>query len=1273
MAKSTADGSLSDQLNILRDPASTEEEKRLALNKIPNFFWNGALSHDETSETLQIIISNVLDRNESSEELLRLGLYCVGVVFISTNASKTAEDKNLAIPLLKKFAENPASETLQQCALDAIGCLFYSQVEKTKEDVDLFLPFLRSIAVDRDLDAGVRNSAVGAISSLFGNYQTPQRRQDIDFILPDMLGIVRDGSNEEFLRHSALNAVMSVFNGQPQKFASDVSIALPVLLEAAGDSGLSAYLRENAIRAISSVFWSNAPKSAGDVSEVLPFLVGIAKDEGQEEILRRAALAAIQGVFSYSVPVATNDVDLSLPCVISALEDASLSDETRSSAIYATSMIFQSSAYKTELHFQLALPALAGIFGDRTQEEDFRARAIDAAGYVLRSENGRAPLSLVEPVIPALVGIAKDSSCGSGLRGSAAVSLGVVLSNYDMEDTSGIFSALATLARDRSIDEYTRQDVLGALGDAFYYRTRSQQEVDAVLPLLLEIVSDRNEPAGIRSAAVGAIGNIFYNQSAPKTGENARDCLQAAISFAMEEGAEENLVRMADWAVKNIISSKLIKNPDDMAAVYSWVGHAARTDYSPDFKLYALMDLTYLLYYGDAAEFGNALSFADSLRNDSRLEEQVRARAGGVVANACFMKPELFADYGLFNMDEKTAERMVAASPEWNTLGGERNDVVSLYLGASDFSRIYELSIGNPYKPVVKTLFEDANLTCFGYYPKEILQHQYDNREHLTGKQVLYVVNTKHNWNGATFGSFLSKDLLGKFDVRIVEPWSPDKNAEDNLVERTVELASRLGITSKYDDPLGPKINDISFDGHGWAGGVQFVVVAGPGLEGLQRALSKVGTQLGAEEAAGIERLGIGESADLGNGRFFVRKDQSGALMLYRRTSEEERLAKGNGASGLTDHDGSFDVTDIEMLKQLEPYISGGHLFSLPLSEAGKAKEEFAKSMKVDVSALSGADFSPLSSLSEGKSTHFSVSGGEYFAFVKNGILNVSSQGEGFYESCSTADEASGFLDVNIAETGAKYLHTKMWGAQNLAGGIEKIDFGQNPDGKWHIDGIKIWDTLSRCYDYCNTALLPLPEASVQESDGGVSVSWKAASEGNTLHYDVERSVDGGDFEKIGRVGRSGSNEYSLLDQQLPPGNKVLYRIKQVNHGLAGTEGADIYTYAFSEPMEIGTTITGTGSSEQTELSARFSLSQNYPNPFDSSTTIEYSLPADGKVTLRVYDILGQEVRTLAENEFQKAGNHRVPFESLGLASGPYIYEITAEKNRMAKKMMLIK
>jgi endo-1,4-beta-xylanase len=90
------------------------------------------------------------------------------------------------------------------------------------------------------------------------------------------------------------------------------------------------------------------------------------------------------------------------------------------------------------------------------------------------------------------------------------------------------------------------------------------------------------------------------------------------------------------------------------------------------------------------------------------------------------------------------------------------------------------------------------------------------------------------------------------------------------------------------------------------------------------------------------------------------------------------------------------------------------------------------------------------------------------------------------------------------------------------------------------------------------------------------------------------------------------------------------------------------------------------------KLPFEFSLSNNYPNPFNPSTTIAFTLPKNGKVKLSVYNVLGQEV-AVALNRNMNAGIHRITFNGSALPSGLYFYKLVAGEFVGVKKMMLIK
>ncbi len=169
-----------------------------------------------------------------------------------------------------------------------------------------------------------------------------------------------------------------------------------------------------------------------------------------------------------------------------------------------------------------------------------------------------------------------------------------------------------------------------------------------------------------------------------------------------------------------------------------------------------------------------------------------------------------------------------------------------------------------------------------------------------------------------------------------------------------------------------------------------------------------------------------------------------------------------------------------------------------------------------------------------------------------------------------------------------------------------------------------------------------------------VILTWNTATELNNQGFEIQRKITG-EFERVGFVeGRGTTTEaqnYLFRDKDLLSGNYT-YRLKQTDF-----DGS----FAYSDEVEI-------------EISQPnvFYLGQNYPNPFNPSTNIKYSIPADGNVTLKIYDILGEEVSTLV-NEFQQAGTFDVVFDGSNLSSGVYYYQLTSGELTSTKKMMLTK
>jgi photosystem II stability/assembly factor-like uncharacterized protein len=177
------------------------------------------------------------------------------------------------------------------------------------------------------------------------------------------------------------------------------------------------------------------------------------------------------------------------------------------------------------------------------------------------------------------------------------------------------------------------------------------------------------------------------------------------------------------------------------------------------------------------------------------------------------------------------------------------------------------------------------------------------------------------------------------------------------------------------------------------------------------------------------------------------------------------------------------------------------------------------------------------------------------------------------------------------------------------------------------------------------TTIVPVELTSFTAAANGnvVELNWSTATELNNQGFEIERKSINNNFEKIGYVAGFGTTtelkSYSFIDENVTTGTYT-YRLKQIDY-----DG----TFEYSNEVEV-----------EISTPKEFSLNQNYPNPFNPSTKISFNLATDSKVTLKVFDVLGQEVKTLINGNIT-AGIHNVEFGAERLNSGVYFYRIEAK------------
>ncbi len=179
-------------------------------------------------------------------------------------------------------------------------------------------------------------------------------------------------------------------------------------------------------------------------------------------------------------------------------------------------------------------------------------------------------------------------------------------------------------------------------------------------------------------------------------------------------------------------------------------------------------------------------------------------------------------------------------------------------------------------------------------------------------------------------------------------------------------------------------------------------------------------------------------------------------------------------------------------------------------------------------------------------------------------------------------------------------------------------------------------------------------------------LTWITVSELNNKGFGVERRMktpDGySNWKEVAFINGNGtSNErhvYNMTDQKLAAG-VYQYRLRQVDYN----NNAEYFTPGANTDLIIG-------------KPGQFDVSQNYPNPSNPKSKIDFQMPFDGKVSIKVYDILGQQVASLVD-EFKTADFYTVEFDGSNIASGTYFYRIIAEGNNQkftkTMKMILVK
>ena len=290
------------------------------------------------------------------------------------------------------------------------------------------------------------------------------------------------------------------------------------------------------------------------------------------------------------------------------------------------------------------------------------------------------------------------------------------------------------------------------------------------------------------------------------------------------------------------------------------------------------------------------------------------------------------------------------------------------------------------------------------------------------------------------------------------------------------------------------------------------------------------------------------------------------------------------------------------------------------------------------------------------------------FGFLFTGYLNAPT--DGLYTFHTSSDDGSQLFigDQQVVNNDGTHAENEESGLIGLQAGLHPFTvlFFENAGEEvlsvsWTPPGQskKVISDEDLFYDTDNLLPVELISFDAVTDEDQVVLLWQTASELNNAGFYVERAIDSDKtFDSIGFVEGAGTTtieqNYSYRDIHVPPYTQsVTYRIKQLDF-----DGQ----FSYSPSVRV-----------EWPLANGTQLYSNYPNPFNPSTLLSFSLPQPGEVRVSVYDVSGRHINTLL-NEQRSAGFHEITFTANpNLPSGTYIYRLITPNETISGTMLLLK
>jgi len=296
---------------------------------------------------------------------------------------------------------------------------------------------------------------------------------------------------------------------------------------------------------------------------------------------------------------------------------------------------------------------------------------------------------------------------------------------------------------------------------------------------------------------------------------------------------------------------------------------------------------------------------------------------------------------------------------------------------------------------------------------------------------------------------------------------------------------------------------------------------------------------------------------------------------------------------------------------------------------------------------------------------------------ITNGIDVLSASLSGTEVTLTTSDHSPGTYTVtanNVTDLAGNLIDPNNNSAEyeyTGRGQIEKLEIIEADADDWYlnytppktIDGITYYmDPESRW-----GGAIPMPDEIIfdlgeEKTVGQTRFCFYRWSQGRVYVYSVYSSTDGNSWTLCADNVSSASSEWSIHDFDLVECRYIkLVSLSNNESQWAGIHEAEIWGYDGTTSNNI-----------PPQVPDEFNLSQNYPNPFNPSTKIRYSVPQSSNVIIKVFDILGNEIETLV-NEEKHTGTYEITWYAEQLPSGIYFYKLQADSFVETKKMVLLR